>query len=96
MNKYYFTPKIWKWETLKILVQRAHVISSTDNHMKKEDLKHIRRTYNKINNYPHLLITKVFKDIKEMTTPGMRNEVKEVKNTIIKNLLLVLPYKGNN
>ena len=42
------------------------------------------------------MITKVFKDIKEMTASGMRNEVKEVKDTIIKNLLLVLPYKGKN
>ena len=50
----------------KNLVRRAHINCSTEKHL-KEELNHIRKTFNEINNYPHWVITKVSKEIKEMT-----------------------------
>ena len=93
MNWYSFAPKSWKWGTLKTLVRRAHINCSTKNHL-KEELNHIRKTFNEINNYPHWVITKVFKEIKEMTPSEKEIQVKEDENTSIKNHLLVLPYQG--
>ena len=60
MNWYSFAPKSWKWGTLKTLVRRPHVNRSTEKHL-KEELNHITKTFNQINNYPHWVITKVFK-----------------------------------
>ena len=93
MNWYSFVPKSWKWGTLKTLVQRAHINCSTEKHL-KEELNHIRKTFNEINNYPHWVITKVFKEIKEMTPSEKEIQVKEDENTSIKNHILVLPYQG--
>ena len=93
MNLYSFAPKSWKWWNLKILVRKAHIIYSTEKHL-KEELNHIRKTLNEINNYPHWVITKVFKEIKEMTPSEKKIQIKEDENTSIKNHLLVLPYQG--
>ena len=93
MNWYSFVPKSWKWGTLKTLVRRAHINCSTEKHL-KEELNHIRKTFNEINNYPHWVITKVFKEIKEMTPSEKEIQVKEDENTSIKNHILVLPYQG--
>ena len=93
MDWYSFVPKSWKWGTLKTLVRRAHINCSTEKHL-KEELNHIRKTFNEINNYPHWVITKVFKEIKEMTPSEKEIQVKEDENTSIKNHILVLPYQG--
>ena len=79
--------------TLKTLVWRAHINCSTEKYL-KEELNHIRKTFTEINNYAHWEITNVFKEIKEMTPSEKEIQVKEDKNTSIKNHLLVLPYQG--
>ena len=58
-----FAPNNWKWGTLKILVRRAYETCSTDKYL-RDELKHIRRTFNEISNYPNWVISKVFKEIK--------------------------------
>ena len=61
--------KSLKWETLKILktlVHRAHINCLTEKHL-KEELNHIRKTFNEIKNYLHWVVTQVFKEIKDMT-----------------------------
>ena len=93
MNWYSLVPKSWKWGTLKTLVRRAHINCSTEKRL-KEELNHIRKTFNEINNYPHWVITKVFKEIKEMIPSEKEIQVKEHENTTIKNHVLVLPYQG--
>ena len=93
MNWYSFVPKSWKWGTLKTLVRRAHINCSTEKHL-KEELNHIRKTCSEISNYLHWVITKVFKEIKEMTPSEKEIQVKEDENTSIKNHILVLPYQG--
>ena len=66
---------------LIILVRRAHINCSTEKHLKAE-LNDIRKTFNEINNYLHCVITKVFKEIKEMTEKEF--QVKEDENASIK------------
>ena len=73
-------------------VRRAHIKCSTEKHL-KEELNHIRETFNEINNYLHWVITKVFKESKEMTPSEKEIQVKEDKNKSIRNHLLVLPYQ---
>ena len=92
MNWYSFVPKSWKWGTLKALVRRAHINCSTEKQL-KEELNHIRKTFNEVNNYLHWVITKVFKEIKEMAPSEKEIQVKEDENTSIKNHILVLPYQ---
>ena len=93
MNWYSFAPQSWKWGTLQTLVQRAHVNCSTEKYL-KEELNHIRKTFNEINNYPHWVTRRVFKEIKEMTPSKKEIQVKEDENTSSKNHLLVLSYQG--
>ena len=85
-------PKSWKWRILKTLVRRANINCSTEKHL-KEELNHIRKTFNEINNFPTWVITKVFKEIKEMTPSEKEIQVTGDENTSIKNHLLVLPYQ---
>ena len=66
---------------------------STEKHL-DEGLNHIRKTLNEINKYPHWVITKVLKEIKEMIPSEKEIQLKEDKNTSIKNNLLVLSYQG--
>ena len=90
MNWYSFVCKSWKWGTLKTSVRRAYINCSIEKYLKKE-LNHIRKTFNEINKYPHWVITKVFKETKEMTPSEKEIQVKEDENTSIKNHILVLP-----
>ena len=47
---------------------------STEYHL-KEELNHIGKTFNEINNYPYWVITNVFKKIKEMVTSEKKIQV---------------------
>ena len=89
INCYSFASKSWKWGILKTLVRRAHINCSTGKHL-KEELNHIIKTFYETN----WVITKVFKDIKEITRSEMEIQVKEDKNITMKNHLLVLQYEG--
>ena len=66
---------------------------STEKHL-NEELNHIRKTINEINKYLHWVITKVLNEIKEMIPSEKEIQLKDDKNTSIKNNLLVLPYQG--
>ena len=85
--------KVVNRELLKTLGQRAHINCSTEKHL-KEELNHIRETFNEINKYLHWVITKVFKEIKEMIPSEKTIQVKEDEKRGIKNHILVLPYEG--
>ena len=64
-------------------MQKVHVNCSTEKHL-KVGLKHIRQTCIEINNYLHWVIAKVFKEIKEITQSGVKNQVEKAKNKSIK------------
>ena len=61
-----FAANKWKWGTIKILVYGVCDIYSNDECLPIE-LKHIRSSLNKINEYRHWVIFRVFKEIKEST-----------------------------
>ena len=90
MNWYSYALNNWKWGTLRTLVRRGHVNWSTKKYL-EDELKHIRKTFNEINNYPHWVITKVFK---ETTSLEKGNQIDEATDKNSKNHLLILPYKG--
>ena len=84
-----FATNNWKWGTLKTLVRRAYETCSTDGIL-GDELKHIRSTFNEINNYPHWVISKVFKKIKNKQ-PYQRNISQDNNDEGQKQYLLVLP-----
>ena len=71
--------------TLKTLIRSAYINCSSENHL-KEELNHIRKTFNEINDYPHWVITNVFKKIKEITPSEKEIQVKEDENTTSKTI----------
>ena len=79
-----FPPNNWKWGTLKTLVSRAYKTCWTDEYL-GDQLKHIRGTFNEINNYPHWVISKVFKEIK-IKQAYQRNIFLDNKNDGQKNI----------
>ena len=71
-----------KWETLKTLVHRTCETCATDEYLRDE-----------INNYPHRVISKVFKETE--TKPAYQRNVSQGNNNEDqKQHLIVLPYKG--
>ena len=89
-----FAPNNRKWETLKTLVRRAYETCATDQYL-RDELEHIRRTFKEINNYPHWIISKVIKEIKNKQA-YQRNISQGNNNEDQKQHLLVLPYKHCN
>ena len=74
----------WKWGELKTLVRRAYETCSTDQYL-RDELKHIRGTFNEINNYP-LWVKQAYQC----------NISQDNNNKDQKQHLLVSPYKGHN
>ena len=54
-----FCPQSWKRGSLKSLVQRAHLICSTQDLLKTE-LDHIPKVFLEINNFPLWVIKQIF------------------------------------
>ena len=75
------------------MVSSAYETCSTDEYL-GDHLKHIRGTFNEINNFPHWVISKVFKEIKNKQS-YQRNIFLDNKNDGQKKHLLVLPHKGH-
>ena len=88
-----FAPNNWKWGTLKTLVRRAYETCSIDEYL-RDELKYIRSTFNEINNYPHRVISKVFKEIKNKQA-HQRNISLDKNDENQKQQFLVLPCKGH-
>ena len=88
-----FASNNWKWGTLKTLVRRAYETCSTDEYL-RDELKHIRSMFNEINNYPHWVISKVFKEIKNKQA-YQRNIFQDNNDEDQKQHLLVLSCKGH-
>ena len=87
-----FAPNNWKSGALKTLVCGACETCSTDEYL-RDELKHIRNTFNEINSYLHWVISKVFKEIKNKQ--AYRHNISQYnKNGDQKQHLLILPSKG--
>ena len=55
MNWNSYAPKAWKIATLKSLIKRAYMISSTDDSL-NEELRHLKDVFSCINQYPKSVI----------------------------------------
>ena len=53
--KYIFAPLSWKKGTIKTLLHRLHICSTTEHKIKK--IKHLRKVFKEINGYPDWLIS---------------------------------------
>ena len=85
----------WKIGTLRSLVQRAFIISSTTASRKKE-IDHIYKVFTTINGYPSNAVNRIINDVKRnnQTYAVQNNDIHDT--TVEINPTLVLPYKGNN
>ena len=75
------------------MASRAYETCSTDEYL-GDQLKHIRGTFNEINNYLHWVISKVFQEIKKKQA-YQRNIFLDNKNDGQKKHLLVILHKGH-
>ena len=93
MNWYSHTPKTWKVATLKCLIKRAFLISSTESALEVE-LTHLRKVFVNINQYPQKLIDEIISAEKQKHTDNQQK--KEARNIEEKETItLNLPYAGN-
>ena len=94
MNWYSHTPKTWKIATLKCLIKRALLISSTESALKIE-LSHIRNVFATINQYPQKLIDEII--TAEEDKHNDTRQTKEVNNKEEAEIItLNLPYAGRS
>ena len=106
MNWHSYSPISWKLGTLRSLIQRALLLSSTETLLQKE-LNHLRNTFQNNNQFPPRIINStISKEIRkhqqdkikptksqtDITTTVTSNNIKEEKTKIH----LSLPYAGNN
>ena len=91
-----FCPQSWKRGTLKSLVQRAHLICSTEDLLKIE-LNHIQKVSLEMNDFPLWVIKQIFAEVEQ------KNKYQNIEGNGIsvintesgnKRHLLVLPYQG--
>ena len=96
-----FAPENWKRWTLRTLTWRAYTICSNDNLLQHE-LHHLRRSFNKINGFPHYILTQVFESVKRSyntppaptlsTSPQITPPCDQEENSNTPNInLLILP-----
>ena len=59
-----FAPISWKRGTLRVLLQRAYLVCSTETYL-KEEFTHLENVSMEKNNYPKYIIKQVFTQVKE-------------------------------
>ena len=101
MNWKSHAPKSWKVATLKSLVKRAFMISSTEASLDKE-LVHLKKIFAAVNQYPEKLIERIINNEKEIYRSNSDNEQdnqdndhgKEEEEAKEETITLNLPYAG--
>ena len=61
MNWYAHAPTAWKVATLKSLVKRAVMVSSTSRAMEKE-IEHLKKVFTGFNDYPEKLVNNIIEN----------------------------------
>ena len=84
--------------TLKVLINRAYTLCSTDYHL-KEELRYLEKVFVERNNYPRWLVKQMMKKVlDEQTNRNVPNVTINLPNEdsrrSIKAPLIGLPYKG--
>ena len=101
MNWKSYAPKSWKVATLKSLVTRPFMISSTEASLDKE-LVHLKKIFAAVNQYPEKLIERIINNEKEIYRSNSDNEQdnqdndhgKEEEEAKEETITLNLPYAG--
>ena len=89
-----YAPKHWKIGTLRSLIQRAHIVCSTEVKY-QDELKHITSVFTKINGYPYSVVQQIRNKFKFNEVVNTEREIENNVDQNIKTPLLKLPYKGN-
>ena len=90
-------PSAWKVATLKNLIQRATLVSSTKQAL-EEELQHLKDVFCSINDYPERLVEEIIKNERNQqerraTETEITNKDKEEEEEEVQ-LQLMLPYAG--
>ena len=96
MNWYAHAPTAWKIATLKSLVKRAGMVSSTSNAMKKE-IEHLKKVFTGFNDYPEKVVDNIIETElqKSRETEEVINVNEDAANeTTSVTVTLSLPYAG--
>ena len=92
-----YAPRAWKITTVKSLVSRALMISSTDEYLKKE-IKYIENVLHQYNEYPKKVIQNVIKTEmqkhKDINNPNQVQNPSPESKSDDKTVTLMLPYAG--
>ena len=88
---------MWKRGTLKVLINRAYTLCSTDYHL-KEKLRYLEKLYLGRNYCPRWLVKQMMKKFLDEQTsrnvPTVTNLSNEGNHCSVKTSLISLPYKG--
>ena len=94
MNWNSFAPETWKKSTLKMLIQRAHMICSQP-YLLEAELDHLRTVFVKMNNYPTEVVKRVMTQVKsQIEKSNVQQEVSETVTEEPKEAMVVLLYAG--
>ena len=82
----------------KILVYRAYIVSSDNQHLESE-LNYLREVFHNFNSYRHWFITKVVPEVKknfkkQIVPPTPHIETTDGENDNIRKPMMILPYAG--
>ena len=98
MNWNSFAPEAWKKSTLKVLIQRAHMICNQP-YLLECELDHLKTVFTKINNYPVGMVRRMMEDVStkiiDKTPPQQAEQhvaTKEPKEALIVLLYACLLY----
>ena len=101
MNWKSHAPTTWKIATLKSLVKRAILVSSTDPALEAE-LRHLKKVFCELNDYPSPLVEEIIRNERNYALEQQNREPEETEPEIESeqtedkiNLTLTLPYAGN-
>lgn len=97
MNWKSHAPQAWKIATLKSLIKRAVLISSTDSALESE-LEHLKKAFCELNDYPSMLVDKIILDERQSAESQTiqdpeESEIEQTEENI--QVALNLPYAGD-
>ena len=96
MNWHSHAPSTWKISTLRCLVKRAFMISSTDEYL-QEELTHLKKVFTGYNEYPMKVVEEVIQDetAKQETKNEAEKQDEEKQENEGETVTLCLPYVGD-
>ena len=88
-----FSPETWKKSTLKLLVKRAYIICNKPYFLEME-LEHLKETFVKINNFPLIVVNRIFKQVADENAIVLEAQQNTVEPNETVTVRITLPYAG--